>query len=107
MERLAALAHPEGGWGYVPGQAAHLEPTCFALLALSLQPDRYAEAIRRGQELVHTGARSDGAYRLPGDREESIWTTALVLFLNAVGAVPRKDLASTVSRLLAWEGRKP
>src|SRR5437879_10060367 len=47
-DRLAALASvalPDGGWGYTPGQPAHFEPTCFALLALSAQPDRFAATI--------------------------------------------------------------
>ena len=37
LEALAEQAHPEGGWGYAPGQAPQLEPTCLGLLALALQ----------------------------------------------------------------------
>jgi len=39
------LALPDGGWGYTPGQPAHFEPTCFALLALAAQPDRFAQIL--------------------------------------------------------------
>src|SRR5207302_833204 len=41
LDSLAAQAHPQGGWGYRPGQDAHLEPTCLALLALALRLDRW------------------------------------------------------------------
>ena len=29
LDRLAAQAHPDGGWGYAPTQPAHLEPTVY------------------------------------------------------------------------------
>src|SRR5436305_1397892 len=38
LEPLVALAHADGGWGYVADQPAHLEPTCLALLALRRRP---------------------------------------------------------------------
>ena len=50
LEGLAALAHAEGGWGYVAGQAAHLEPTCLALLALS--PKRKTSSTSSSQASV-------------------------------------------------------
>ena len=49
FDSLAALACPEGGWGYAPGQDAHLEPTCLALLALAGQRERYAAVIASGE----------------------------------------------------------
>lgn len=37
---LLAGRNPDGGWGYSPGKASRLEPTCWALLALQgLVPD--------------------------------------------------------------------
>jgi hypothetical protein len=32
---LLGLRNPDGGWGYYPGKASRLEPTCWALLALA------------------------------------------------------------------------
>ncbi len=31
---LLSAANADGGWGYYPGKASRLEPTCWALLAL-------------------------------------------------------------------------
>ena len=42
LQHLVHLAHADGGWGYVGGQPAHLEPTCLALLALRPLGDRFA-----------------------------------------------------------------
>ena len=84
LEKIVGLAHAEGGgWSYRSEQPARLEPTCLALLALSQDAAHFQQAIDRGWEVVRKGALADGAYRLPGDREEAIWTTALVLFLKA------------------------
>jgi uncharacterized protein (DUF362 family) len=107
LETLAAQAHPQGGWGYVPGQPVHLEPSCLALLALAAEPECFAEVIDRGRAVVRTAAAADGAYLLPGDREATIWPTALVLFLQTATNFPQADIGRTVSRLLSWEGRKP
>ena len=45
LEPLAALAHADGGWGYVADQPAHLEPTCLALLALRPEAERFGPAV--------------------------------------------------------------
>src|SRR5947209_6105228 len=86
LETLASEAHPQGGWGYAPGQSAQLEPTCLALLALSLANDRFEVAIKQGEATLQNCAAEDGTYRLKGDREEITWPTALVLFVLAVRA---------------------
>ena len=79
---LANLAHADGGWGYGPGQSIRLEPSCLALLALA-QDDAFKDVVDRGLQAVRQGRTPDGAYRLPGDRDEAVWPTALVLFLHA------------------------
>jgi uncharacterized protein (DUF362 family) len=107
LENVLKHATAEGGWGYSPGQAVHLEPTCLALLALSGEGESYRDAIIRGLSAVQRAARPDGAYRFPEDREELVWPTALVLFLNASGIYPDGDAERTVGRLLSWESRKP
>src|SRR5438132_14141324 len=107
LEKLVGLAHADGGWSYRPDQPARLEPTCLALLALSQEGAPFQEAIDRGWAVVRNGALADGAYRLPGDREEAIWTTALVLFLKAATGQGKADVEQTVARLLVWKGRNP
>lgn len=107
LETLASQAHPQGGWGYTLGQKAQLEPTCLAVLALSLAGDEFGTAIRAGEAMLQRSAAEDGAYRLKEDREEAVWPTALVLFVQAVREFPRQDLERSARRLLAVRAGKP
>jgi uncharacterized protein (DUF362 family) len=102
---LAAQAHPEGGWGYAPGQAAHLEPTCLALLALSLEADRFKAVIDQGRQALAKCAVPDGTYRLARGREEAVWPTSLVLFVQAALGYPADEVKRTAARLLGLRGR--
>jgi uncharacterized protein (DUF362 family) len=107
LNALAAQALPEGGSGYFPGQPLHLEPTCLALLALAEQPDRYAPLLQQGQAALRKCAGPDGAYRLGRGREEAIWPTALVLFVQAALGAPAEEIQRTATRLLEVRGRRP
>src|SRR5262249_52358288 len=105
IDRLAGLAHEAGGWGYVSGQAAHIEPTCLALLALSGDRDRFASVIEAGRRALERFRRPDGSYRLDRGREEAVWPTALALFVETtLGGDPR-SLEATVAGLLSFQGR--
>src|SRR5260370_27901583 len=66
LDRLASMAHPQGGWSYAPNLAPHPEPTCLALLALSLDVDSYVNAIRGGLEVLGRGQTSQGLNMSPG-----------------------------------------
>jgi uncharacterized protein (DUF362 family) len=104
-ERLTELAHEAGGWGYVPGQGAHIEPTCLALLALSGERDRFASVIDKARQALARFRRPDGSYRLERGREEAVWPTALALFVEStLGAEPR-SLEATLASLLSFQGR--
>jgi uncharacterized protein (DUF362 family) len=104
-EELAALACPDGGWGYTPGQEAHLEPTCLGLLALSPDRDRFKEVIDRGLAFLQRCAVGDGRYRLERGRPEAVWPTALVLYTRSVLEPQAKDLQASASALLAIKGK--
>jgi uncharacterized protein (DUF362 family) len=103
--RLAELAHADGGWGYAPGQPIRLEPTCLALLALAQDRPAFGEVVERGLARVRQAATPDGAFRLPGDREEAIWPTALVLFLQVRLEEENPEIHRTAARVLSWQGR--
>jgi uncharacterized protein (DUF362 family) len=105
LDTLVDHAHPDGGWGYAPGQAVHLEPTCLALLALSLEAKGYSVPMQKGRDALQRCAAPDGSYRLPYTREEAIWPTALVLFVQGVLKFPDEDVRRTAARLLALRGR--
>jgi uncharacterized protein (DUF362 family) len=105
LDALAAQALPDGGWGYAPEQAGHLEPTCLALLALSAAPDRYAALLDGGRRFLGQCAVGDGRYRLERGRPEAVWPTALVLFTRSVLGDPQNELDKTASVLLGLRGR--
>src|SRR5262249_39031988 len=88
LETLASQAHPEGGWGYVPDQAAHLEPTSLALIALGLDRERFQPAIDRGLQVLRQSQLSDGTFRLARGRHEAVWPTSLALFAQSMLDVP-------------------
>jgi uncharacterized protein (DUF362 family) len=107
LEVLALQAHPDGGWGYTADQLAQVEPTCLALLALSLEPDHFATPIAQGREVLGRCALADGSYRSAHGREEAIWPTALVLFVQAALGYPQEEVRGTAARLLGIQGRVP
>ncbi|HLJ91572.1 MAG TPA: DUF362 domain-containing protein [Gemmataceae bacterium] len=107
LETLASESLPQGGWGYAPGQAAQLEPTCLALLALSRAEDRFGDVIRKGEAALENCAAEDGGFRRKEDREEITWPTALVLFVQAVCQFPPQKLQRAAARLLAVVIGKP
>jgi uncharacterized protein (DUF362 family) len=107
VQELRTLAHPEGGWGYAENQKPHLEPTCLALLALANRGDSLQTEIERSLSLLHRSRNADGACRLAGDREETTWMTALVLFVENIQGAADADVQCMVQRLLTWQSRKP
>jgi uncharacterized protein (DUF362 family) len=105
LDRLARLANPDGGWGYHAGKAAHPEPTCLALLALSTDHQAHRTALANGMVALQRHRAPDGAYRLADGRPEALWPTALALFtFTALGTKP-DALRPTVERLLAVQSR--
>lgn len=105
LEVLSQAVHRKGGWGYAVGQSAHPEPTCLAMLALSLDPVTYQEPINQGWQFLRNCAKDDGSYALPHGRVEAIWPTSLVLFVQAALGGPRSEMEATATRLLALRGR--
>jgi uncharacterized protein (DUF362 family) len=107
LQNLAGLAHPQGGWGYSPGQEPQVEPTCLALLALHLEGERFRAVIDQGRQALTRCAGPDGSYRVSRGREEAVWPTALVLFTQHVLGFPADEVRRTTARLLAIQGRVP
>ncbi|HZY83928.1 MAG TPA: hypothetical protein VFE78_03800, partial [Gemmataceae bacterium] len=104
-EVLAAQSGPGGGWGYAPEQPAHLEPTCLALLALAREP-RFGSEVGKAKDWLRQCAADDGTYRLERGREEAVWPTALVLFVQSALGGEAVELERTAAALLARKGRQ-
>src|SRR5262249_29843936 len=104
QQALAELACPEGGWPYAPGQPAHLEPTCLALLALADAPE-HAEKRKAALAWLEKCAVEDGTYRLARGRREAAWPTALVLFTRSALGEDEAKLTPLARALLALKGR--
>lgn len=107
LHALAALAHPEGGWGYSPGQSAQLEPTCLALLALSHGGDDFAPTCDAGLAFLRRSVSPDGMVRVCRGREEAVWPTALVLFVLTALEAQAGEVQRTATALLALKGKCP
>jgi len=105
LETLAGQAHLDGGWSYSPGHPVHLEPTCLALLALSIERQQFADTIAKGRAALVRCAEPDGAFRLPYTREEAVWPTALALLVQKVLDFPADEINKTANRLLGLRGR--
>ena len=107
LDALEKMALPEGGWGYVPGQKPHLEPTCLALLALSLEADHHKSAIAKTIDLLHDAFLPDGSCRFAGDRDEATWPTALALFALCSLDHCAREREGAVHRLLTIYAQQP
>ncbi len=105
LDQLASQACPDGGWGYAPGQAGHLEPTCLALLALAGERERYAAVIETARAFLKSCAGPDGLYRLGRGRPEAVWPSSLVLFVQTSLDEPAEEVNRTASALLGLRGR--
>src|ERR1043166_8004544 len=95
LQTFTSLAHPEGGWAYSPNHSAHLEPTCLALLALALRREEFAQPIQRGLDFIRRNGTPAAVYRSLPDREEAVWPTALVLFVQASLGQPPDEVQRT------------
>jgi uncharacterized protein (DUF362 family) len=105
LAKLATQIHADGGWGYATGQSAYLEPTCLGLLALNLDAKTYCSQIERSESAIER-CLTNGVYRDTRSRDESLWPTALVLFVKAIRCRPAAELQKLGGRLLALHGQR-
>jgi uncharacterized protein (DUF362 family) len=106
LAALVSLARVDGGWGYVPGQPAHLEPTCLALLALAPEADRFRRAFDLGIAALRRCEGADGFYRIDRGRPEAVWPTSLALFTQTVLGLNQEGCARAAAALVQLRGRQ-
>jgi hypothetical protein len=102
---LLSLAAPAGGWPYYAGQPSRIEPTCWALLALSgpRMEAREAAAVAQAQTFLRSLARTDGTLVEPASPGPNYgWNGLALLALNGRDDLALADRLSTA--LLAAKG---
>lgn len=105
VRALIEMACTEGGWAYAPGQPAHLEPTCLALLALAPQREVFPEVIARGVNWLESCALADGTFRLARGRQEAAWPTAMAIFTLAELDCSPERREAAARALVGYRGR--
>ena len=105
LDRLLEQAHPDGGWGYAPGQIAQPEPTCLVLLAATL--GEKSPLLDAGRAALVRTIKPDGSYPLVKGREEVVWPTSLALYVRASLEDAAPDLVPSANFLLGIRGNIP
>lgn len=116
-EKLLAHRNPDGGWGYSPGKASRIEPTCWALLAISRAANQQieVEVLRRwprqnGWLVDVAGAPVNYAFNAlaalaqlphPKGRDESVRIATQLLDIRGVAFAQNKEIRQDNS-LQAW-----
>lgn len=81
---LRAMQNADGGWGYKPGGMSFVEPTCSAILALSLDAQSIAQ-VQRARIYLKTLQHADGGWGIAAPDDESGWMTAWAVWALATG----------------------
>jgi hypothetical protein len=93
---LLAAANADGGWGYYPGKASRLEPTCWALLALLPNDSTLDGHVSAHRDFLQRSRRQDGLFieaAIRGEDRPNLGFNALAAIL-----LERHDLGITVAR---------
>ncbi|MBI2683274.1 MAG: terpene cyclase/mutase family protein [Acidobacteriales bacterium] len=101
LDFLESAQNADGAWGYAPGRQSWLEPTCYALLALSARNGR---AFASGWERMRAAQLPSGAWPAAPGMREGHWVTALAITLHAAAGVWDEAFRRGVGWLLATTG---
>lgn len=100
---LTQAQNPDGGWGYFPGKESWLEPTVYALLALS-PAGSHGRSFERGWHLMRSWQLPDGGWKPAQQIHEPHWTTALCVTLHGIRGVHDSSFHRGVAWLLKTKG---
>ena len=97
---LRSAQNGDGGWGFHPGSQSRVEPTCWALLALTKSElsAGAGEILRDGFGFLHASQLPDGSW--PSSPEEKIgcWVTSLACW----ALLSEKDSCKALAAGLNW-----
>jgi hypothetical protein len=100
---LLKAQNSDGGWGYFPGQRSWLEPTAWAMLALTNRKEG-GRSVESAFELIRLWQFSEGGCRPCQDVNAANWTTALWVTLHCVHGTLDTRLARAVEWMLESRG---
>ena len=105
---LAAAANGSGGWGYYPGKASRIEPTCWSLLSLAATADEPRDAlavVNPHLQFLARSQRPDGLLQdLPSLPNLTFNGLAAVACLHVGGGTAEAILTRLVPALLRVKG---
>ena len=107
LEALVKTQNADGGWGYFPGRKSWMEPTAYAVLALSGVIGAEQSA-RKGWDCIRSWQAADGGWRPSDQVQDSSWVTSLGLIVGSVwglDAEPRKRATDWLMRVSGQESR--
>jgi|SRR5579872_154318 len=100
---LEASRNPDGGWGYFAGKQSCLEPTVYALLALSSQPSR-GDLFDRGWRLLKSWELPEGGWRAGAGISQVHWAGSLAVTLYGMRGIYDESFERGVRWLMALKG---
>ena len=102
---LRDAQNPDGGWGFHPGAKSRVEPTCWALKALTalLSPGNSdGDAIRRGFDFLIAAQLADGSWPSTPEEKTGCWVTSLACWVLAGDSDGEKKYSKTITSGLNW-----
>jgi Prenyltransferase and squalene oxidase repeat len=98
IAELQQSQNRDGGWGFRPGAESRMEPTAWALIALSAAG--LSGESQAALDFVANAQLKDGSWAAAAGEHQGCWVTALACWALRGQA----ELAARVSRALRWLG---
>ncbi|MGH9721297.1 MAG: prenyltransferase/squalene oxidase repeat-containing protein, partial [Bryobacteraceae bacterium] len=103
LQWLREAQNADGGWGFFAGKQSWLEPTAYAMLALSKDASAQ-DAVERGSKLIGAWQSLDGSWRPCASVYEPHSMTSLAVTLHCVRARYDEAFRKGVAWLLGMTG---
>lgn len=98
LSLLGSLQNADGGWGFHSGEQSRVEPTSWALRALSDHRGEVDTNIRKAAEYLHSTQLPDGSWPAAAGMNSGTWVTSL----TCAALVVDEKSAVNVTAGLKW-----
>jgi hypothetical protein len=102
---LRDAQNPDGGWGFHPGANSRVEPTCWALKALTSlasPANSDGDAIRRGLDFLIAAQLPDGSWPSTPQEKTGCWVTSLACWVLSGAFDGEKKYSQAIASGLRW-----